>query len=173
MIRWVSIATLAFVGAISMSASALEFSAGVGVGAAVVGSRPRLATTPHAGVSWLAEGGFLLGAHATLGILPAVDEHGAGVSGQASAALGFRWKRARFSIGPALSIYSLPACGAEHCARLRGLAPGGRAQVELYFIGPLGLSLSASADWLTGSAVLPGGLALSAMAGPIVTWGGK
>lgn len=154
-------------------AEAFEIAGGVSAGAALVGSRPWFAVSPHASVSRRADSGFLFAVHATLDILPAIDRHGVGVVGHASTAIGYGWKSGTFSIGPALSVYSAPACGVEQCARLRGLAPGGRAQLELYFAGPLGLSASTSVDWLTGSDVLPAGLALAAAAGPIVKWGGK
>lgn len=152
--------------------NAMDLSGGVGFGGMLAGSRPRLAISPHAGVSWRTEGGFLFAVNATLGILPAVDQFGVGANGQISAALGYGWKGGSFSAGPELLIYSMPACGAERCARLKGVSPGARAQMDLYFLGPLGLSLSVSVAWLSGSVVLPSGVAVSGLAGPVLRWGG-
>ena len=168
--RWRSVGAFAFALTATMSADALEFSAGVGAGATSVGTRPLFAVSPHAGVSVRTEGGFLLASHATLGILPAVGRHGVGVYGHASVALGYAWKSGRFSIGPSLAIYSVPACGREWCDRLSGLAPGLGGRLDYYLVGPFGISVSTNVDWLTGSTVLPAGVAATVLAGPLLRW---
>lgn len=169
--RW----TPAAAGALSLvaatQASALELSGGVGAGGMLAGSRPRFAVSPHAGVSWRTDGGFLFAVHDALTLLPAINKYGIGVHNQISIAIGYAWKGVRFVLGPAFSAYSMPACGGEWCARQSGLSPGGRARLDLYFAGPLGISIGGSVDWLSGTAVLPGGVAASAVAGPVLKWG--
>ncbi len=65
----------------------------------------------------------------------------------------------------------MPACGAALCGRVVGLAPGGHARVNVYFFGRLGLSVSASLEWIGGrSLVLPGNLATTIVAGPVIRW---
>ncbi|MEZ4302185.1 MAG: hypothetical protein R3B70_45075 [Polyangiaceae bacterium] len=152
---------------------AFELSGGVGAGGALAGSRPRFAVSPRLGILWHGEGGFLFSLQETMSILPAVNEHGPGVYNQISAALGYAWRDIRLSVGPAISTYSMPACGILLCARIRGLSPAIRVQVDFYFAGPLGVSVGGSVDWLTGSEVLPDGVLVSAMAGPVIKWGDR
>jgi len=50
-----------------------------------------------------------------------------------------------------------------------GAAPGGHAQTDWYFKGPLGVSLSANVAWYGGSSfVLRGNAAVMVTAGPIL-----
>ena len=79
------------------------------------------------------------------------------------------WKTGKISLGPSLSIYSMPVCGIVICDRVVGVAPGGHVQTDWYFAGPLGASVSANLDWAGGgSRVLPGGLVVMVTAGPIL-----
>ena len=113
----------------------------------------------------------MLAAHDSFSILPATNNDGAGIYNQTSVTLGYASENANFSVGPSLSIYSMPACGIDLCGRVVGLAPGGHAQVSVYLVGPLGVSVSATVDWVGGnSLVLPGGVAAMVVAGPAIRW---
>jgi hypothetical protein len=74
------------------------------------GTEPRLVLGPHAGLSWRLENGLLFVAHDLVGILPPIGKGGVGVYNQTSAAVGYASKNVNFSLGPSLSIYSMPAC---------------------------------------------------------------
>lgn len=160
--------------AVPMTAEAFEVSGGVSLGGIVAGTVPRLAVSPHASLAWRMESGFLLAAHDLLSILPSINKDGAGVSNQTSVALGYAWEKGDFSVGPSLSIYSMPACGATLCGRVAGLSPGGHGQATVYFAGPWGVSLSANVGWVGGrSSVLPGGVAAMVVVGPVLRWSSK
>lgn len=153
-------------------ADAFEVSGGVGLGGILAGSKPRFAVTPHAGVTWRMESGFLVTAHEMLSILPATDEHGVGVYNRTSVLVGYAAKGLIFSAGPSLSIYSMIACNAASlCGRVVGLSPGAYAHADVYFAGPLGVSVSAGVDWIGGkSLVLPGDVVAMVIAGPVLRW---
>jgi hypothetical protein len=161
---------LALLGA-STPARAFEVSAGISVGGILAGTVPHLALSPHVGLSWRTESGVLLGIHDLLGVIFPAGKGGVGVYNQTSGAVGYAWANASFSVGPSLSIYSMPACRDRLCSRVIGIAPGGHAQAALYFVGPLGVSVWANLDWIGGqSRVLPGGVAAMAVAGPVLRW---
>jgi hypothetical protein len=152
-------------------ANALDFSGGVGVGGLLAGTAPRLAVSPHVSASWQIRDGFIVAAHDECSIIPSTNALGVGVYNQMIAAVGYAWEERDFSVGPSLSIYSMPACGPKLCGRVAGLAPGGHAQVNVYLVGPWGLSVSGNVDWIGGkSLVLPGGLAAMVVAGPVLRW---
>jgi hypothetical protein len=154
------------------AADAFELSGGVSLGGILAGARPRLAVTPHVGISWRMESGLLFAAHEMLSILPATDPNGPGVHSRTSAVLGYATENAAFTIGPSFSIYSMVACNtALLCGRVVGVSPGGHAQVNVYFAGPLGVSISAGVDWIGGiSLVIPGSVAATILAGPVFRW---
>jgi len=154
-----------------MPVEALELRGGVSLGVMLAGTQPRLAVSPHAGISWRTESGFLFAIHDSFSILPATNKDGVGVYNQTSADFGVAWDKGDFSVGPSLSIYSMPACGVAWCGRLVGLSPGGHAQTNVYFAGPFGVSVSANIAWIGGiSLVLPGGVAAMVVAGPAFRW---
>lgn len=149
-------------------AAALEVNGGVGVGAIQVGSDPALAVSPFAGVLWRTESGFLVELHNMLSVLPGSR---VGLHDRTSATIGYRWKTGNFSVGPSLSVYSMAACVAAVCRRVDGLAPGGHAQADWYFIEPLGVSVSGNFAWYGGtSVVLADNAAVMVTAGPILRW---
>lgn len=151
---------------------ALEIHGGVSVGGILIGSEPRLAVTPHASLSWRLMSGLALSVHDQVNILPAANKIGVGVYNHTSVTLGYAWDAGSLSIGPALSIYSVPVCSASLCGRVVGVGPGGFAQVLVYVSGPLGVSVSANLDWLGGaSLVLPDNVAATVLAGPVFRWG--
>lgn len=152
------------------SARALEVSGGVSVGGILIGADPRLAVSPHAGMLWQL-GSVVLSVQDHVNILAAVNKLGVGVYNQTSVSIGYAWKTGDFSIGPSLSIYSMPACAANLCGRVVGVGPGGHAQISVYFAGPLGVSVSVNVDWIGGaSSVLSGSVAAMAVAGPVFRW---
>ena len=127
--------------------------------------------SPNAGIAWPTESGFLFAVHDAFNILPTISQSGLGVYNQTTISIGHASTNGSFSVGPSLSIYSIPACGVAFCTRVAGVAPGGNAQASLYFDGPLGVSLSASVDWVGGgSFVLPGGVVAMVVAGPVLRW---
>ena len=166
----VALLALAIVAA-SRPVEALELSGGVSWGGILAGTVPRFAVSPHAGVSWRTESGFLFEARNLCSILLASNKDGVGIYDQTSATIGYASKKSSFSAGPSFSIYNMPACGATLCGRLAGLAPGGRAQASVYFADPLGVALQANVDWMGGrSRVLSGGVAAMVVAGPVLRW---
>ena len=167
----VGVVALAVVAGTPATAEAVEVSGGVSVGGLLVGTVPHLTVSPHVGLGWSWENGFLFAVHDLGSILPATSKNGVGFYNQTSAAIGYASEERNFSIGPSLSFYTMPACGATLCGRVLGVGPGVHAQVNAYFFGRLGLSVNANLDWIGGrSLVLPGGLATMVVAGPIVRW---
>jgi hypothetical protein len=157
-----------------MPAEAFELSAGVSVGGIQAGILSRLAVSPHASLAWRREGGLLLAVHELLSILPPINKAGAGVDNQTSVAVGYVSETGDFSVGPSLSIYSMPACSITLCGRVAGLSPGGHGQANVYFAGPWGASVSANIGWVGGrSLVLPGGVVAMVVAGPVFRWNAK
>jgi hypothetical protein len=153
-----------------MPAEASELNGGVSLGGFLVGTVPRFAVSPHIGMSWRRESGFLFMVHDMCSILPTINTFGAGIYNQASAAIGYSFDKLKLSIGPSISIYSTPACGITLCGRVVGVAPGGHLQI-MYFAGAMGVSVRANIDWVGGrSLVLPGGVAAMVTAGPVLRW---
>lgn len=154
-----------------LPAHAFELSGGVSVGGFLVGTDPRFVVSPHGGISWRTASGLLFAVRDVFSVVPATNSDGVGVYNQTSIALGYASQSANFSAGPSLSVYSIPACGALWCGRVVGLAPGGHADVNVYFAGPLGVSVNVSVDWVGGaSLVLPGGVAALVLIGPVLRW---
>lgn len=157
---------------VAAPAAASELSGGVGLGGILVGTAPRFAVSPHVGMSWRRESGFLFALHDLCSILPTTRKLGVGVYNQTSAAIGYASEEFNLSAGPSLSVYSMDACGATLCGPVVGLAPGGHAQVNLYVTAKLGVTVRANVDWVGGrSLVLPGGVAAMLVAGPVLRWG--
>ncbi|WP_272419504.1 hypothetical protein [Polyangium jinanense] len=160
--------------AFATPAEAYELSGGVGLGGILVGTLPRFAVSPHVALAWRRESGFSFGVDDLCSILPGTGRLGVGVYNQTSVAFGYAWKDGEVRIGPSFSLYSMPACGVALCGRVVGLAPGGHALANVYFAGPVGVSVSANVDWVGGqSAVLPGGWAAMFVAGPVFRWRSK
>jgi len=149
-----------------------QLSGGVSLGGFQVGAVPRLALSPHVAVSWLMKSDFLVSLHDQCSFLPPTDAVGIGFYNQASISIGFSSRTAIFSAGPELAIYSMTTCGQTLCGRVVGVALGGHAQADVYVAGrPLGISVSANADWVGGSSlVIPGGVAVMVLAGPVLRW---
>ena len=173
--RIVGMAALAAFLVVPIPAGAVEVAGGLSMGVFQAGTIPRLAVTPHAGISWRKERGFLFAGHNLFNLLTPINKAGIGIYNKTSITLGYGWKNADGTAGPSLSIYSMPACGARFlCGRVVGVAPGAHAQINVYFTEALGVSVSAHADWIGGrSAVLPGGIAGMLVAGPVLRWRGK
>ena len=130
--------------------------------------------SPHVGASWRTKSDFLVALHDLCSILPPTDAVGIGFYNQASISIGYTSGKAIFSVGPSFSIYSMETCGLTLCGRVVGVALGGHAQADVYVAGPLGVSVSANADWVGGSSlVIPGGVAVLVLAGPVLRWSDK
>jgi hypothetical protein len=155
-------------------AGALELSGGMSLGGFLVGTIPRFAVSPNAGISWPKDSGFKVAVHDAFNLLPPINQSRLGVYNQTAISLGYATENGSFSAGPSLSIYSIPACGVILCGRVAGVAPGGNARASLYFDGPLGVSVSASVEWIGGSSlVLSGGVAAMVVAGPVLRWSSR
>jgi hypothetical protein len=168
-------APLVVVLVVPMPAGAFELSGGVSLGGFLAGTIPRLAVSPHGGISWRMKSDLIFEVHDLCGILPPINDDGIGVYNKTSVAIGYASEKTNFSAGPSLSIYSMPACSPTlWCGRVVGVAPGGHAQTDVYFAGPLGVSVSANVDWVGGrSLLLPGGVAVMVVAGPVLRWSAK
>ena len=157
-------------------AGAFELSCGVSMGLfQASGTLPRLYFTPHVGISWRRESCFLFVVHDLFSILAPINKAGIGVYNKTSVTIGYAWVNINVSAGPSVSIYSMPACGVTLiCGRAAGVALGGHAQAEVCFAGPLGVSVSANVDWISGrSCVVPEGVAAMVVAGPALRWRAK
>ena len=152
-------------------ARALDLNAGVSLGGFLVGTVPRLAVSPHVGLSWRMENGLLFAVHDLFSVISPSNQGGIGIYNQTSIAIGYASKDVNFSAGPSFSVYSMTACGATLCGTVTGLAPGGQAQANAFFSGRLGISVSGYVNWVGGSSlVLPGGVAAMVVAGPVIRW---
>ena len=152
-------------------AHALEMSGGLSLGGFQAGTVPRLAISPHAGISWNRASNFLITINDTLSILPPTEHVGTGVYNDTSVTIGFASERASFNAGPSFALYYMTACGLALCGPVAGLAAGGHAQTDVYFAESVGVSVSANVNWIGGrSLVLSGGLAVMVLAGPVLRW---
>lgn len=152
-------------------AQAFELSGGVSLGGFQAGTVPRLAVSPHAGISWRRANNFLIAVHDLCSILPPTNYAEIGVYNETSATIGYASETVDFSAGPSVSFYSMAACGLTLCGRVVGMSAGASAQTNVYFAGPLGVSVSANMTWIGGrSLVLPGSMALMFVAGPVLRW---
>jgi hypothetical protein len=115
---------------VSTPAEAVELDGGAGLGGILAGTVPHLAVSPHGDLSWARDNGFLVSIHEMISILPPTSKDGAGVYEQTSVAIWYAAATRNFSIGPSLSIYSMPACGAMLCGRVVGIAPAQRVGVQ-------------------------------------------
>lgn len=77
-------------------AEAFELSGGVSVGGILIGTEPKLAVSPFAGVLWRTPSGFLLEAHNMFSIVPGPR---VGVYDRTAASFGYAWGTGNFSIG--------------------------------------------------------------------------
>lgn len=154
------------------SAAAFEGNGGVGIGGVLAGARPHLAVSPHASIGVRFESGLILSAEDTLGILLANNKDGLGVHDRLAALAGYTSGDWGVQIGPSVSFFSMPVCNAvAWCGRVSGISMGVHAQASYYFLGPLGLSLSGSGDWIAGgNLLLPSGFTGTVAIGPVVRW---
>jgi len=147
-------------------AEAFELKSGISVGGIQVGTEPRLAVSPFAGLLWNTDRGLVIEAHNMFTILPGAH---VGIYDRTAATIGYASKTRNVGLGPSLSIYSMIVCGIVICQRVVGVAPGGHAQIDWYLTERMGISVSGNLDWAGGSSrVLPGGLVVMVTAGPIL-----
>lgn len=154
---------------VPLRADAVELSAGVSVGGIQIGAEPMLAVSPFVGVLWRTEAGFLFEAHHMFSVVLGPRP---GVYDRTAAIIGYAWKQGKVGLGPCLSVLSLPVCANRICDRIEGLAPGGHVQLDWFFFGPFGVSLSGNLDWIVqGSRIVAEGPAGMVTAGPVVRLG--
>lgn len=152
-------------------AQAFELSSGLSVGGFQAGTVPRLALSPHAGIAWSKSSNFLVALNDVCSVLPPKNYIEIGIYNEISVSIGYASEASNFIAGPSLALYSMTTCGLQLCGRVDGVAIGGHAQTDVYFAGPLGVSVSANVNWIGGrSQVLPGGLAMMVVAGPVLRW---
>ena len=157
---------------VPLPAQALELSTGIGVGGVLAGTVPHIGVSPQVRLLWRLDNGVIFTAQGMPSILVPSNQDGVGLYVHTAGTVGYAWEERDFSLGPSLSAYDIVACGVAVCGRVVGLAPGGHAQVNAYFLGPLGISASVDVDWIGGrSLVLHGsGVATTIVAGPVLRW---
>ena len=75
--------------AVPMPAGAVEVTGGLSVGVFQAGTIPRVAVTPHAGISWRKESGFLFAVNDLFNILTPINKAGIGVYNKTSITIGY------------------------------------------------------------------------------------
>jgi hypothetical protein len=169
LITWA--APLVVILVVPMPARAFDLSGGVSLGGFQAGTVPRLAVSPNVGITWPVKSDFLFAIYDLCSVLPSLRNDGIGVYNKTSVAIGYTSDNANFRAGPSFATYYITACGLTLCGSVVGVAAGGYAQTDVYFAGPLGVSVSANVDWIGGSSrVLPGGVAVMVVAGPVLRW---
>lgn len=152
-------------------AQAFDLRGGVGLAGMLVGNQPRFAVSPHVAISWISEDGFMFAFREMLSFVPVTNKDVVGLYSRTSASLGYATPSMDLSGGPSISLYSMPSCRNLLCGRASGLAVGGHVEASFFLLGPLGLSVSANVDWITGnSLVISEGIAAAIVAGPVVRW---
>ncbi len=152
-------------------AHAADFTAGLSGGGFYAAGRLIPALSPHLGVSWRTDSGWLFVAQEILYVLPGEDVEALGVYNHLTAGVGRAWEKGNFNLGIALPTYVFPACYGKLCGLVGGVGLGAYAQADFFWLGPLGLSLRINVDWLGGRSLsLPGSLAAMGVAGPVVQW---
>lgn len=150
---------------------AYEVNGGVSLGVLLAGSVPHLAVSPHVGAALRTQGGLLFGVGNFLSILPATNDDGVGVYDQTTLFFGLGSENKSITLGPSVSLYSVPASGNGHHGRVSGVAPGAALEALVYFAGPFGVVVRANVDWLSGdSLVLHDVVAATLVAGPVFRW---
>ena len=163
--------TLLLVGCPSACAdNGIELSGAAGFGLLTAGvTSGRFALSPSASVSVRGEQWFFV-ARDTVSFLGATGGR-FGINNETSVGGGLFWDLVNVSAGLSLNEYSLPICGAQRCAQVRGLAPGAGLRVDVfepYLSGSLGVSIDCAAAWITGSAFpVWTGVSVRCSAGPI------
>lgn len=152
-----------------LRADAFELSGGVSVGGIQIGADPLLAVSPFVGLLWRTEAGFFFEAHHMFSIVLGPRP---GFYDRTAANIGYAWKQGKVGLGPSLSVLSVPVCANRICDRIEGLAPGGHVQLDWFFLGPFGVSVSGNLDWIVkGSRIVAEGPAGMITAGPVVRLG--
>lgn len=151
------------------SASAAEWSAGVGMGAVQVGTAGYFGGGPQLGLTLGGPSGPVLVVRNLLLLLPAGDS--IGVDNQITIGGGFSTDRFMMAAGGLLAIYRIPTCGVRLCGPVLGIGPGGFAQLDIFVKPPFGFTARGTVAWYGGASLVPSNdLAWSATTGPILRW---
>ena len=102
---------------VPLRADAFELSGGVSFGGIQIGADPMPALSPFAGLLWRTEAGFLFEAHNMFSIVLGPRE---GVYNRTATNIGYAWKAGKISVGPSLSVLSVPVCAKRICDRVEG-----------------------------------------------------
>jgi hypothetical protein len=153
---------------VPLRAEAMEVDFGASVGGMMAGGLPRFALSPYGAVSWPQGDHFVFVIHDMLSLLLTAGNHGPGGYDHLTVAGGVAWGDGKIIVGPSLSIFSMPACGPQWCARVGGFGAGANARADLFFWGPVGLSLSGNVDVpIQSNSVLPGGPVVTGLLGAV------
>jgi len=79
---------------------AFELSGGLSFGGFQAGAIPRLAVTPHAGISWRRESGFLFAVNDLFNILAPINKAGMGVYNKTSITVGMAGRMSTSALAP-------------------------------------------------------------------------
>jgi len=162
--------------ATARAAPNIAVSGGAGFGVLVAGIiSGRFAISPSASVSLRGERGFFV-ARDTVSFLGANGGR-FGINNETTLGGGLSWERMNISAGLSLAAYSLPICGPQLCAQMRGIAPGASARLDVfgpYLSGGLGISVDCAAIWIMGDAYsVWSGVSVRCSAGPILQFGSR
>jgi hypothetical protein len=132
----------------------IELSGLTGFGVFVAGvTPPRFSMSPGASFSVRGESGFFV-VRDTVSFLGAGGGR-FGIDNHTTIGGGVFWEAVNLSAGVAFAAYSLPLCGPELCAQVRGVAPGVDLRLDVfgpYLSGAFGVSLDCAVTVIAGAA---------------------
>lgn len=150
-------------------ARALEIAGTASFGAFQVGTTTRFAVAPGLALRLGSAEGVQLVLQDSLLLFPGPGPFG--FNNQFSAGVGYSWKDFDLDVAGSLSAYWMHACGNTLCGRVLGAAPGARARAAYFPFSWSGVAVTGDVGWYGGSSlVLPGGPAVTVVAGPVFRW---
>jgi hypothetical protein len=152
--------------------NAFEIAGTASFGVFQVGATTRFAVAPGFALRFGDADGVNLALQDNLVLFPGPGAFG--FNNQASVGVGRSWKSFDFDVAASLSAYWMGACGNTLCGRVVGVAPGARVRFSYFPVESsewLGATLTGDVGWYGGSSlVLPGGPAVTIVAGPVIRW---
>jgi hypothetical protein len=91
-----------------------QLSGGVSLGGFQAGTVPRLAVSPHAGVSWGIGSGFIVTIHDLCNFLPPINDAGIGLFNETSISIGYTSEKAISALAPR-SRFTISQRVAQRC----------------------------------------------------------